>query len=203
MANPKLTPTPHSPALAAFATQAWPSDAIEVGRVIGAYGLRGQIKVAPLAAVPEALLRAATWWLEHGLPVSKRYSISTRGRKLQAGAVAASIEGVDDRTQAEAFKGATVFISRAEFPAAKEGEFYWIDLIGLSVVNKQGITLGIVVGLLDTGAQGVLRVAYSAVNEAGVSADGERLIPFVDAYVGTVSLEKKLIEVDWPADWGD
>jgi 16S rRNA processing protein RimM len=201
MANPKQTPTPYSPALAAFATQDWPSDAIEVGRVIGAYGLRGQIKVAPLAAVPEALLRASTWWLEHGLPVSKRYAVATRGRKLQAGAVAASIDGVDDRTKAEAFKGATVFVSRAEFPAAKEGEFYWIDLIGLSVVNKQGVTLGKVVGLLDAGAQGVLRVAYSAIDEAGVAVEAERLIPFVDAYVGTVSLEKKLIEVDWGEDY--
>jgi 16S rRNA processing protein RimM len=196
-----MTTLPHLSPLNAYATSDWPTDAIEVGRVIGAYGLRGQIKVAPLATDPQALLRATTWWLEHGLVKPKRYTVTTRGRKLQAGAVAAAIEGVDDRTQAEAFKGATVFISRAEFPAAKDGEFYWIDLIGLAVVNQQGVTLGTVAGLLDTGAQGVLRVAYETLNSKGITITSEHLIPFVDAYVSTVSLENRLITVDWQADY--
>jgi 16S rRNA processing protein RimM len=187
--------------LAPFATQEWPADAIEVGRIVNAYGLRGQIKVAPMATDPQALLRATRWWLEYGLPISKRYAVNTRGRKLQAGAVAAAIEGVDSRTLAEAFKGATVFIARSDFPATKDDEFYWIDLIGLSVVNLQGAVLGKVSGLLDNGAQSVLRVAYDTLSDKGVTVQTERLIPYVDAFVKTVSLQDKLITVDWGEDY--
>jgi 16S rRNA processing protein RimM len=187
--------------LSPFATQEWPADAIEVGRVAGAYGLRGQIKVAPLATDPQALLRATRWWLEYGLPKPKRYSVTTRGRKLQAGAVASIIDGVEDRTLAEAFKGATVFISRSDFPATKDDEFYWIDLIGLKVVNLQGTVLGTVSGLLDNGAQSVLRVAYETQNDKDEAVAAERLIPYVDAFVQRVSLQDKLITVDWGEDY--
>lgn len=196
-----ISSLPATSLLSPFATTDWPSDAVEVGRVIGAYGLRGQVKVAPMASDPQALLKATDWWLEHGLPKPKRYVVHTRGRKIQAGAVAASIEGVEDRTQAEAFKGATVFISRAEFPKAKDDEFYWVDLIGLDVINKQGVALGKVVGLIDNGAQAVLRVAHENLNSEENSAVSERLIPFVDAYIGTVSLKERIIEVDWQEDY--
>lgn len=189
------------PVLSAYLTHDWPADAVEVGRVIGAYGLRGQIKVAPLAADPQALLRATRWWLELGLPKPRRYMITTRGRKLQAGAVALAIDGVEDRTQAEAFKGATVFISRSDFPATQDDEFYWIDLIGLAVVNKDGVALGTVAGLLDNGAQGVLQVAYAGVNAKGEPAEQQRLIPFVSHYIISTSLQDKLITVDWQEDY--
>jgi 16S rRNA processing protein RimM len=192
--------TPVSP-LAAFATDVWPDDAVQVGRIVGAHGLQGFVKVAPLSGDAGALLKAARWWLEHGLPAPRRYAVETRSRRLQGGTMVAAIEQVSDRTAAEAFKGATVYVRRGDFPPARDGEFYWVDLLGLAVVNRDGVVLGTVDGLLDNGAQTVLRVVQQRTDAAGMPRPVERLIPFVEQYVGEVSLERRRIEVDWGEDY--
>jgi len=88
-----------------------------------------------------------------------------------------------------------VFVSRASFPTPDEDEFYWVDLIGLSVRNRQEALLGEVVGLLETGPHCVLRV-----RGADAKAD-EVLIPFVAAYVDQVDLPGRCLHVDWQADY--
>ena len=103
----------------------------------------------------------------------------------------ASLDEIADRTQAEKLIGAQIAIDRKELPAPDAGEFYWSDLIGLSVVNEQGVVLGTVREMLDTGAHAVLRVA----------GERERLIPFVDAYVRDVDTAHKTIRVDWQPDY--
>ena len=96
---------------------------------------------------------------------------------------------------------ARVFIGRASFPTPQPDEFYWVDLIGLAVFNRDAQPLGRVVGLLDTGPHSVLRVVPEAI-PAGVSAqEAERLIPFVAAYVDDVDLEQGRITVDWGLDY--
>jgi 16S rRNA processing protein RimM len=98
-------------------------------------------------------------------------------------------------------KGARIFISRASFPTAGDGEYYWVDLIGLDVVNRQGEALGTVIDLIDTGAHSVLRIQRPA-GEAGVpEGASERLIPFVAAYVDDVNLSERRIMVDWGLDF--
>jgi 16S rRNA processing protein RimM len=103
----------------------------------------------------------------------------------------ARLEQIDDRTQAEQLTGARVAVARKELPAPAPGEFYWSDLVGLSVINEQGITLGAVQEVLDTGAHAVLRVV----------GECERLIPFVDAYVRDVDAAGRAIRVDWQPDY--
>ena len=100
-----------------------------------------------------------------------------------------------DRTAAEALRGARIFIARSQFPPAGADEFYWADLIGLAVVNRDGVALGGVVGLIDTGPQSVLRVQPEAVDAEEV------LIPFVSAYVDAVDLPARRIVVDWGLDY--
>jgi len=90
-------------------------------------------------------------------------------------------------------------VSRASFPSADADEYYWVDLIGLTVVNLQGETLGTVSGLLDTGPHSVLRIAPE-LGEANDEAD-ERLVPFVAAYVTDVNLAERRITVDWGLDY--
>jgi len=104
---------------------------------------------------------------------------------------------LDDRNAAESLKGATVFVSRSAFPTPDEGEFYWIDLMGLDVVNREGEALGKVVDLMDTGPHSVLR----CVHEAPPAEPVERLIPFVAAYIVSVSLADKRIVADWGLDY--
>ncbi len=192
------------------ADPAWPGDAIEVGRIVDAWGLKGWIKVQPFAADPQALFSSRRWFL---LPSEKVGPMRPAGAaaipsllkitqvKDHGDVVVALAQEVPDRSAAEALRGARVFIGRASFPSTDPDEFYWVDLIGLDVVNRQGERLGTVAGLIDTGPHSVLRVTPEVV-PTGVSAqEAERLIPFVGAYVDEVSLERRLIIVDWGLDY--
>jgi 16S rRNA processing protein RimM len=177
-----------------------PADAIEVGRIADAWGIKGWFKVLPHSASPEALFSSKRWYLlptEKGVKTfSGTMLLRVREAKEHSGTVVAQAQEVDDRNAAEALKGARIFIPRSSFPTAGTDEFYWVDLIGLSVVNREGVELGRVKELLSTGPQTVLVIEYE---EAGKPA--ERMIPFVAAYVDNVDLAAKRITVDWQADY--
>ena len=177
-----------------------PADAIEVGRILDAWGIKGWFKILPYSADPEALFSSRRWFLLPAEKGAKTFS-GTLGLRIQearehSGAVVASAHEVSDRSAAEALRGARIFISRASFPTAGEDEYYWVDLIGLDVVNREGVALGQVRELLSTGPQTVLVLAYP---------DGdktlERMIPFVAAYVDGVDLPARRITVDWQPDY--
>lgn len=187
---------------------AWPEDAIEVGRIMDAWGLKGWIKVQPFAADPQALFSTKRWYLKPPLPQGLAKPVvdaklpnllRIRAAKDHGDMVVAQVQDVDDRSGAEALRGARVFVSRSSFPTAGDDEFYWIDLIGLDVVNRQGEPMGRVIGLLDTGPHSVLRIAPPGV--AVVNEASERLIPFVSAFVDDVSLAERRITVDWGLDF--
>ena len=114
----------------------------------------------------------------------------------QGETIVATAQGLEDRDQAQALAGVRVYVSRASFPTPQEGEFYWVDLIGLTVRNREGQVLGTVDHLVETGPHCVLCV------RAGDDAASDMLmIPFVDAYVDRVDREARLIEVDWQPDY--
>lgn len=201
----------------------WPEDAVEVGRVVDAWGVKGGIKVQPFSSDPQALFCTKKWFLRPaeasagavarpaaaaakapsvataaGVPkLARPRFLQVKSAREQGDIVVVTADDLADRNAAEALKGARVFVSRSAFPTPDEGEFYWVDLIGLDVRNPQGEALGRVVDLLDTGPQSVLRCEH-------VGADGkpaERLIPFVSAYILSVSLTDKLIVADWGLDY--
>ena len=182
---------------------AWPEDAVEVGRVVDAWGVKGWIKVQPYSSDPQALFSSRRWFLqppETPHPI-KPGSVLPRLLKVtqakdHGDVVVATAQEVPDRNAAEALKGARVFVSRASFPTADADEFYWVDLIGLEVVNRQGERLGTVADLLDTGAHSVLRVV-----DEQQPTPTERLIPFVGAYVDEVDQDARRITVDWGLDY--
>ncbi len=178
----------------------WPADAVEVGRIVGAFGVKGWIRVQAFAADPQALFSSRRWFLQP--PETLRPNVSAVAyptllkvarAKDHGDGVVAQVHEVSDRSAAEALHGARVFVARSSFPTAGDGEYYWVDLIGLVVVNREGIALGSVADLIDTGPHSVLRVA-------GAGGE-ERLIPFVAAYVDDVSLEHKRVTVDWGLDY--
>jgi 16S rRNA processing protein RimM len=211
----------------------WPEDAIEVGRILGAWGIKGGIKVLPFAADPQALFSARHWFLKpaestkppslkpgktlpapaHKTPAQKAALaaplppvLTVNGVRDQGDAIVALAPEIADRDAAEAMKGVRIFVSRATFPAPDADEFYWIDLIGLAVVNREGAALGDVIGLIDTGPHCVLRVKPAAVEAAAGDvpaepAADERLIPFVEAYVDAVDMPGRRITVDWGLDY--
>lgn len=176
----------------------FPDDAVEIGRIAGAWGVKGWIRVEPYAQDPQALFSSKRWFLRppEPLPPGPPRVWPDLLRIIQAreqgSCVVASVQGFEDRDAAQALRGMRVFVSRASFPTPGEDEYYWVDLIGLAVVNRQGKPLGEVEGLLDTGAHAVLRVR---------EGDAQRLIPFVGAYVDRVDLAARTVTVDWDLDY--
>ena len=180
----------------------WPDDALEVGRIGEAWGLKGGFHVLPYADPPAALLAASHWHLKAAQDSRRAASAPALLTTLEISSVRPSSDGliasspaVPDRTAAEALRGARIFIARSQFPKPAEDEFYWADLIGLDVVNREGATLGSVVGLIDTGPQSVLRI------QPGAADAEEVLIPFVSAYVDSVDLPARRVVVDWGLDY--
>lgn len=180
--------------------EALPADAVEVGRVLGAWGVKGGLKVLPFAADAQALFSTKRWYLapaEPPRPGGLAHPVLLRivQAREQGDGIVATAQDLDDRNLAESLKGARVFVPRASFPTPDEGEFYWVDLIGMAVLNRGQQTLGTVVGLIETGPHCVLRV-----QPAADDAD-EILIPFVDAYVDAVERTEHRIRVDWQTDY--
>ncbi len=182
---------------------AWPADAVEVGRVTGAWGVKGGIRVKPFSADPQALFSSKRWFVQPPEvprpPGAKPAAplptlLRVVSAKEQGDGVVATAQELPDRDAAEAMKGARIFVSRASFPTPDEGEFYWVDLIGLGVANREGQALGSVVGLIETGPHCVLRI------QPADAAAAEVLIPFVDVYVDRVDRAAGRIDVDWDAD---
>ena len=177
-----------------------PADAIEVGRIADAWGIKGWFKVLPYSASPEALFSYKRWFLQPSERGAKTFTgtvrLAIKEAKEHADTVVASAHDVSDRSAAEALKGARIFIARSSFPSTGTDEFYWVDLLGLDVVNREGVALGQVRDLLSTGPQTVL-VLIQEVDGKPV----ERMIPFVAAYVDAVDLAGRRITVDWQPDY--
>lgn len=173
---------------------AFPDDLVLVGHVAGAYGLQGWVRIKPYSAEAEALLTARTWWLDK----PELQDVEVRQAKSHGDEVVVLLMGVATREGAEALRGAVVQIRRSHFPPLGDGEFYWVDLIGLAVENTGGMALGVVSGLIDNGAHPILRVAPPAGQN---KPRPELLIPFVDRFILAVDQAARIIRVDWELDY--
>jgi 16S rRNA processing protein RimM len=196
--------------------QSVPDDLIELGRVGEPYGIKGWINVLNHNSDSAALKSAKVWFLHWSavrltpaqaapeVPKASPRLVPVRvaQTKLHSGRLIAQLVGMDDRNLAEHLKGAQVWVSRSQFPPLKKGEFYWVDLIGLAVVNREGVHLGTVSEVVDHGAHPILCLPATgqASGDEGTD-DQERLIPFVPAYIDGVDLVARRITVDWQADY--
>lgn len=159
-----------------------------MGRVLGPFGIQGWIKLRTFTQSPDGLAGHPTWWLR---AKSGWVAAVPQDFKVRPAAVSAKLEGVDDRDAAEALQGQDIAVAREALGEAADGEFYWVDLVGLAVVNLQGESLGQVEDLLRTGGSDVLVVR----------GERERLIPFVADFVQAVDREARRITVDWEAGY--
>ncbi|MBS7349275.1 MAG: ribosome maturation factor RimM [Comamonas sp.] len=179
-----------------------PDDAVQVGRIGDAWGVQGWFKVVPFSSDPQALMGAKTWLLQPPEQGNKHFngtlSLAVRRIRWHGDSLVANSADVTDRDAAQALRGARVFIARQDFPPAQDGEYYWVDLIGLTVRNHQNVVLGQVKELLSSAAQTVLVVHEDA---GGNAKPIERLIPFVDAYIHSVDLPSQTIVADWQPDY--
>jgi 16S rRNA processing protein RimM len=160
---------------------------IVMGRVAAPFGVKDWIKIQPFTQAVDALLGYRAWWLgqEGRWDSSPVEDGAVHGRSLIA-----KLQGCDDRDAAGRLKGLQVALPRSALPASADGEYYWADLIGLEVVNREGVSLGRVTGLMETGASHVLVVR----------AERELLIPFAEPVIESVDVGGGRVIVDWRTD---
>jgi 16S rRNA processing protein RimM len=156
-----------------------------VGQIRGLYGVRGWVKVFSYTDPITNIINYSPWFVNQ-----KMFAVSQA--KAHGKGIIAKFESINDRDEAVTLLGAELAIDHEQLPATATDEFYWHDLIGLTVINHEGITFGKVESLIATGANDVLVV----------SGERERLIPFV---MNDVILEVNLVEatllVNWDVDF--
>ena len=158
---------------------------ILMGRVAGIYGVKGWIKIVSYTRPPENIFLYSPWlikqddiWQETGLLEGK----------IHGKGLIAALEGISDRDEARDLIGADIAIYRSQLQRLPPGEYYWDDLLGMQVINLQGIALGNLKEILETGANDVLVVV----------GQGRHLIPLIwNMYVMGIDQQKGIIEVDW------
>jgi len=163
---------------------------VVMGRIVGPFGIQGWLKVKPFTEAPGGLGEFNRWlvggregWREMAI---EDFEVHSKGPVVK-------LAGCDDREGAERLRGCDVAVTRAELGDADDGSLYWVDLVGLEVVDESGAGLGKVEGLFETGETSVLVVAGAG--------SKERMIPFVPAYVKSVDREARRITVDWKPDY--
>ena len=169
---------------------------VVMGHIIGPFGIHGWIKINPYTELIDGLLDYPTWWLSCQNDQWKEVQVDD-GR-IGGKTLVVKLKEITDRTQALQLKGMLVAIPRNQLPDLVEDGadgYYWSDLIGCEVVNVAGVALGKITGLIETGANDVLRV-QSANNEAT-----EILIPFIEQFVIKVDLRHTQIIVNWELDY--
>ena len=171
-------------------TRPAPQGMILLGRVHGAFGIRGELKLESFTDPEAAIFRYQPWLLRDAQ--GREHELAgVRGREGAKGLVA-TFPGIEDRDAAEALRGAELYAPRSVLPPPKPGEYYWVDLEGLRVLNLDGADFGTVSHLFSTGANDVL-VARG---------DRERMIPFLEPdYIRSVDFESGVVIVDWDADF--
>ncbi|HKN78349.1 MAG TPA: ribosome maturation factor RimM [Lysobacter sp.] len=167
-----------------------PRKMILVGRFHGAFGVKGELKLESFTDPPERIFRYQPWTLRDAQG-RERACEGARGRATNKGVVA-TVPDIADRDAADALRGTEVWVARSTLPPPAPGEYYWVDLEGLRVVNLEGVSFGTVSHLFSTGANDVL-VAQG---------DRERMIPFVEPdYIKAVDFDAGVVTVDWDADF--
>lgn len=164
------------------------SEWVVLGRVSGLFGVRGWVKVYSYTAPRSNILRYPEWLLK-GSDGWVRCKVED-GRSQGKGIVV-KLEGYDDRDRAAELIGLEIAIGRDQLPEAGRGEYYWTDLEGLQVVTREGVELGVIESLFETGSNDVMVV----------EGDRQRLIPFTAHVVVAVDLESGRVTVDWDPEF--
>lgn len=189
-----------------------------MGRVVAPYGIYGWLKVLPDTEAIDGLFDYDTWWLGKG---NDWREMVVETAKIHNDVIVVKLQGINDRDAAFACKGKQIGVPRVQLPEPDENEYYWSDLLGLHVKNLQGVDLGVIDDILETGANDVLVVkalpakteaAGKAVADKSVSGKNvankdtkekaqERLLPFIASVVLEVDLKAKTMLVDWDPDF--
>ena len=166
------------------------SELVVMGRVVAPYGVLGWLKIHPDTEVFDGLLDYKTWWIGRG---EDWHELKVEDAKTHNDVLVVKLQSIDDRDAAFACKGKQIAVPRALLPKLIKEEYYWSDLIGLTVKNQQNVDFGKIIDVFATGANDVI----AAKSETGQ----ERLIPYIAQVILEVNLDAKIMLVDWDADF--
>ena len=162
---------------------------ILLGRVIGAFGVRGELKLESWTNPRDALFRYSPWLLVHR---GEETSVAgAKGKLNPNGSVTARLPEVETRDDAEGLMGAEIWVLRSQLPPAKPGEYYWVDLEGLTVVTSEGVELGKISHLFNNGANDVVVVR----------GERDRYLPHDPSVVLSTDLDAQRMVVDWDPEF--
>ena len=163
-----------------------------MGRVLAGHGIKGWVRVDSSTDPAASIVNYSPWTLKRG---GETRQVEVLDHRLQGKKILVQLDGVTDRNQADSLAGFEILVAKARLPALEEGAFYWFQLEGLKVKNKQGVQLGVVDRMIETGANDVFVVKP---DDESID-DRERLIPYLE---GTVVLRHEgEILVDWEPDY--
>lgn len=159
---------------------------ITVGKIGSTYGVRGWLKIHSYTEFGASILTYSPWYLSEGSDAWR--TIQVEEGRMHGAIVIAKFVGINTPEEARLFTGKLIAITRSQLPSLKKNEYYWSDLQGLTVINKNGEILGKVIYLIETGSNDVLVV----------KGDKEHAIPYLPGtIVRDIDLEKQEIHVDW------
>lgn len=172
------------------------SKPVVIGRLGAVYGIKGWLKVNSFTDDAESIFEYSPWLIQHN---GAWRELQVTGWRRHNNGLVCKLDGIDQREDAQALTGFDLFIREDSLPDLPEGEYYWSDLIGCSVVNLTGYQMGAVTELMETGSNDVLVVKAKLNDAYGMK---ERLIPFLEGQVvKKIDLANKTIEVDWDPDF--
>lgn len=163
------------------------SETVVLGKIQEPHGLKGWVRVYSCARPPENIFTYTNWLLSNSKKVTiEQYAAS--GNKLSV-----KLAGVDDRNAAELLKNAQVSVDQQQLEPLDGDEFYWHQLVGLTVINSDQRKLGVVKELIETGANDVLVIE-------GEQSAALVAVPWVSSVILNTDLKAGVIHVDWRID---
>jgi 16S rRNA processing protein RimM len=166
---------------------------VVLGKIVGAFGVLGWVKVESYTDPPDNILEYPVWQLSSG---KEWRPTKLKAGRLTAKGIQAQVESIPDRTVAEKSRGVLIAVSRSELPEPNPGEYYWDDLVGLSAFSPQGELLGRIDEIRAAPAHALLAIVGER--------DGQRvdyLVPLVKERLLSVDLGAQRATVDWDRDW--
>ncbi|MCU0548751.1 MAG: ribosome maturation factor RimM [Leptolyngbya sp. Prado105] len=166
---------------------------LEIGKIVAAQGLKGELRVYPNTDFPERFEEPGTRWLLRPNQTEPEAIELISGRYLDGkGLYVIQIQGIGDRNAAEALRDCQILVPESERPELEEGEFHVADLLGLSVYDQASQEfIGTVINVIPSGHD-LLEVKKDTPEGKTI------LIPFVEAIVPIVDLEQRRIEITPP-----
>ena len=173
-----------------------------VGKITGHHGIKGWVKIHSYTRPVEQIFQYRQLMLGTGDFIESCRQVKVLNCRHQGKGIIAQIEGFNSREDSEVITGCDIAVNRDQLEALKDGEYYWMDIIGSRVVNANGVDFGTVDSMMETGANDVMVVTSDIdTGDESQSESAERLVPWIDDVIVSFDPSAKLIRVDWDEDF--